>query len=101
MTTDRGELNERVATSRAVLGHPMHLYPDPADDLSVKEGVHYEVLAYTDWADLFYPTTVVWDLDTDTSDQDEWERCYDDFSDLERSAWLRRRAQRIHSGGKR
>jgi hypothetical protein len=26
----------------------------------VEEGVHYEVLAYTDWADLFVPTIVEW-----------------------------------------
>ncbi|RCU47905.1 hypothetical protein DU504_11745 [Haloplanus salinus] len=26
----------------------------------VSEGEHYEVLAYTDWADLFIPTVVKW-----------------------------------------
>ncbi|QCC48113.1 hypothetical protein [Halobellus limi] len=26
----------------------------------IEEGVHYDVLAYTDWADLFIPTVVRW-----------------------------------------
>lgn len=47
-------VGKRVNTSYEVLGHPQSTYK-PAD-----EGVHYKVLAYTDWADQFIPTMIQW-----------------------------------------
>jgi len=47
-------LGKRVNVSEDVLGHPFSARKP------VKEGVHYEVLAYTDWADTFVPTMVRW-----------------------------------------
>jgi hypothetical protein len=101
MSVDRSDMGERIDRSRAILGHPMDMYPEPTDALPVQEGTHYEVIAYADWTDLFYPTVVVWDFGTDTSEQAERDRCYDDFTDLERSARLRRHAERVHSEGER
>ena len=43
----------RIHNAKAAGMHPMM-----ASDVS--EGKHYEVLAYTDWADLFIPTVVKW-----------------------------------------
>lgn len=48
------------------------------------EGEHYDVLAYTDWADLFVPTVVRW-AGTDEPD---------DLSDLDRSTELAEMADR-------
>lgn len=47
-------LNERVKTSYEIIGHPQQR-PRP-----VEEGTHYEVLAYTDWADSLIPTVIEW-----------------------------------------
>lgn len=43
----------RIHNAKAVGMHPMM-------QSDVSEGEHYEVLAYTDWADLFIPTVVRW-----------------------------------------
>jgi hypothetical protein len=48
------EVGKRVDVSYDVLGHPQQTRR-PAN-----EGKHYTVLAYTDWADQFIPTTVKW-----------------------------------------
>ena len=47
-------IGDRVTTSYDILGHPQSSYK------SCIEGIHFEVLAYTDWADQFIPTTVKW-----------------------------------------
>jgi hypothetical protein len=52
--TDWEQVGERVNVSYTVLGHPQQA------EKPVEEGVHYEVLAYTDWADQFIPTVVKW-----------------------------------------
>ena len=47
-------VGNRVRTSYEVLGHPQSTIK-PA-----REGVHYKVLAYTDWGDQFIPTVIQW-----------------------------------------
>ena len=48
------EVGKRVDVSIDVLGHPQQ------PSRPAEEGKHYSVLAYTDWADQFIPTTVKW-----------------------------------------
>jgi hypothetical protein len=50
------DVGTRISTSYEVLGHPQ----TPVEQKQVKEGVHYQVLAYSDWADQFIPTVVKW-----------------------------------------
>jgi len=50
MSTD---IADRVTVARNIGLHPMV-------DSDLEEGTHYEVLAYTDWADIFVPTIVTW-----------------------------------------
>jgi hypothetical protein len=50
-----GELSDRIKLSYKALGHPQS-----SETPEVEEGVHYTVLAYTDWADLFIPTVIKW-----------------------------------------
>lgn len=47
-------ITERVSTSYDIIGHPQQA------SKPVEEGRHYEVLAYTDWADSMIPTVVKW-----------------------------------------
>ena len=53
--TQRTDISQRVDASYNVLGHPQSANPPRA-----QEGTHYEVLAYTDWADRFIPTVIKW-----------------------------------------
>jgi len=52
------ELSDRVALAKRLGMHP-HLGGDGAF-ARLEEGAHYEVVAYTDWADYFVPTVVQW-----------------------------------------
>jgi len=53
--TDWKQVSDRVDVSYDVLGHPQ-----AARRPLAREGTHYEVLAYTDWADRFIPTVIKW-----------------------------------------
>ena len=53
--TQRTDISQRVDASYNVLGHPQSATLPRA-----QEGTHYEVLAYTDWADSFIPTVIKW-----------------------------------------
>jgi hypothetical protein len=52
-TTAEVSIAGRVRTAQ---DNGMH----PVQESEVEEGRHYEVLSYTDWADLFIPTRVRW-----------------------------------------
>jgi hypothetical protein len=62
----------RVRASIEVLGHPF------AEQRPVSEGEHSEVVAYTDYADVFVPPMIKWAdsrLDTFTdADASKWNR---------------------------
>lgn len=45
---------DRIDVARALGLHPLQ------QDTALEEGTHYDVLAYTDWADLFVPTIIKW-----------------------------------------
>lgn len=51
-------MRKRIDTARGLGLHPM--YKGFEDYRDLEEGTHYEVLAYTDWADVFVPTVVKW-----------------------------------------
>jgi hypothetical protein len=52
------ELADRVSLARRLGMHP-HDTGD-AEFERLQEGTHYDVVAYTDWADYFVPTVVQW-----------------------------------------
>lgn len=60
------ELADRVSLAKRLGMHP-HLSGD-AEFSRLEEGTHYDVVAYTDWADYFVPTMVQW-LHTNHVDQ--------------------------------
>lgn len=62
---------KRVENANNFVGS--NIYP-ARYDLGLKEGEHYEVLAYTDWGDTFVPTIVKWKTGE-----------VDDFSDEKRT----------------
>ena len=70
---DWDEVGDRVHNARAVIGSPYC-----KGDYPVKEGKHFTVLAYTDWADDFVPTVVAWKMKDGTT-------IPDNFSDLKQS----------------
>ncbi len=45
---------DRIDVARALGLHPLQ------QDDTLEEGTHYEVLAYTEWADMFVPTVIKW-----------------------------------------
>lgn len=51
-------LADRVSLAKRLGMHP-HMTGD-AEFAALTEGEHYEVVAYTDWADYFVPTVVQW-----------------------------------------
>jgi hypothetical protein len=53
------DLSDRVSTAKRLGMHP-HLSGD-IEFTALTEGEHYDVVAYTDWADYFVPTVVRWD----------------------------------------
>lgn len=55
--SNRQEVYDRAKTSMQVIGNPKP--GEPGKD-GVTEGEHYDVLAYTDYADMFIPTVVHW-----------------------------------------
>lgn len=72
------KVGERVDVSRDVLGDVNYTSKEL---LPVLEGVHYKVLAYTDWADVFIPTIIKWNFGA-----------VDDFDDKEKSFKNRKKA---------
>ena len=72
------DIGLRVQTSYDVLGHPQSSYK------SAIEGTHFEVLAYTDWADQFVPTVVKWNTGV-----------VDDFRDARESRFNAMDAKRL------
>lgn len=87
------EIADRVENSSKVIGHAHNITHanssmEGADEarsrLPVLEGVHYEVVAYTDWADYFVPTIVMWENGE-----------MDLFADLETSLENRRESRMI------
>jgi len=51
-------IRKRIDTAKRLGLHPMYKGFEEYRDL--EEGTHYEVIAYTDWADVFVPTVVKW-----------------------------------------
>ena len=49
-----------VSTAGRVMNAKRAGFPPMAPPYDLEEGIHCEVLAYTDWADLFIPTVVRW-----------------------------------------
>jgi len=52
------DLADRVSLAKRLGMHP-HIGGD-AEFARLQEGTHYDVVAYTDWADYFVPTVVQW-----------------------------------------
>jgi hypothetical protein len=71
-------ISERIEASHAALGHPHNDCEEFRHKLPVTEGTHYDVLAYTIWADYFTATVVEWHIGSCTD-------VTDSFSDTERS----------------
>jgi len=69
---DWDEVGDRVHNARTVIGSPFW-----KGDYPVKEGKHYTVLSYTDWADEFVPTVIEWKLKSGN--------VVDDFTDIDQS----------------
>lgn len=69
MSQRQDELRRRVKNSKKAIGHPHNIGMANSDgpnaeqarsQLPVLEGTHYEVLAYSMWADYHTPTVVKW-----------------------------------------
>ncbi len=84
--TEYEALDARVEVSKEILGHPHYMCPQLADELPVQEGIHYRVVACTEWCDYSMPITIRWHTG-DTLDNQT-----DTFASLERSAELRNKA---------
>jgi len=55
---DMSEMADRVGVAKR-----LGMHPQVSGDIEfsrLEEGVHYEVVAYTDWCDQFVPTVVCW-----------------------------------------
>jgi len=72
---------QRSKNSIKVLGNKQ---PRETGPKGVKEGEHYDCLAYSDFLDMFIPTMVVWFIDG--------QEVTDNFEDLEKSKELRDKA---------
>jgi len=69
MATRQTELRRRVQVSKEAIGHPHNIglanssmegSEEAREKLPVVEGIHYEVLASSMWADYHTPTVVRW-----------------------------------------
>lgn len=90
------DTQQRQSNAVQVLGHPHNItgynagHEAATEALDVYEGVHYDVLASSMYADYFLPTVVHWNLGEDSEEH------VDSFGDLESSEEMKRQAQEYH-----
>lgn len=54
----QSEIADRVRVAKRLGMHPQ--MSGDVEFSQLREGKHYEVVAYTDWCDLFVPTVIEW-----------------------------------------